>query len=275
MRHLYYRWTIVYISCWENEIFCVTSHCVRFVCYWPCCPCSVLSATVSVSLSVFRVSAIVSVFVFFVSTFVSVSVFCVLFQPSCPCPCSVISHNIRVRVPCFCHRIHVRVLCLNLLIRVRILCSVLRPSCPYPCTVLPAILSVSVFRVLCYQPSCPCSVLADIVSQTVSTSLSSLNVNSPAFRLSFETCQMQNQKSFACYYLKQPKSRFLNPHSAGASSAVIACLAMFRLHGRQASRRSCRDSTAATFYRSEILHSEKLSKLIVCRITQFYNLLNK
>lgn len=143
---------------------------LRELCYQPLCPCFVLSDMCPFSVLL-----------------AMVPVFC------------VISHRVRVRVrvPCFCHRIRIRVFCfshrvcrgfvstivsvsvfcvISHLARVRILCSVFQPSCP-----------------------CPCSVLPDIVSQTVSTSLSSLNLQSPTFRLSFETCQMQKQKSFACY----------------------------------------------------------------------------
>ena len=109
----------------EFHFLCYQPLC-PFLCYWPWCSCSVLSATMS--LSVFRVSAIVSVFVFFVSAFFSVSVFCVIshhvhvlcYQPLCPCPYSVFcvsaimsvslsvffvtSHHVRVHVPCsvFC-----------------------------------------------------------------------------------------------------------------------------------------------------------------------------
>ena len=158
MSRLCFRWTIVYISCCENSISCITNHCVRFLCYWPWCPCSVLSAIVS--LSVFRVS-----------TFVSVS-----------CVISLLVHILLPHiVSIFCvtsHRVHI----------------------------------------LCYLTSCPHSVLPHIVSQTVSTSLSSLNVQSPAFRLLFETCQTQKQKYLhVANYLKQPKSRFLNPHYAAAA----------------------------------------------------------
>jgi hypothetical protein len=183
MKRLYYRWTIVFIFCWENSIFCVTSHCVHVLCYQPLCPCpcSVLLAIKSV--------------------------FC------------VISHCVRVHV-------------------------------------------------LCYWPWCPCPVLSVIVS--VSCVACSRVPNSFPFPIIFKcavysisTCQMQKQKSFACYYLKQPKSRFLNPHYAGASCTVTACHDVFRLHGRQPSRRSCRASAAPTFCSSEIFHFEERSKLNV------------
>jgi len=79
VRHFYHRWTIVYISCWENCIF---------LCYQPFCPFFILLAMVPVFCVIshcVRVSAIVSVFVFFVSTFLFVFVSSVISHrlPSC------------------------------------------------------------------------------------------------------------------------------------------------------------------------------------------------
>ena len=139
MSRLCFRWTIVYISCCENSISCITNHCVRFLCYWPWCPCSVLSAIVS--LSVFRVS-----------TFVSVS-----------CVISLLVHILLPHiVSIFCVTSH----------RVHILCYLTS----YPHSVLPHVVStfcVTSHRVhiLCYLTSCPHSVLPHIVSISCVTSL--------------------------------------------------------------------------------------------------------
>ena len=220
MRHLYCGWTIVYFLLREFDfllpvimsVFCFTGHGAHVLCYQPLCPCPYS--------------------VFFVSTFVSV--FCVSVVMSV-CVYSVVSHCVRVRILCSVCHVRVPVL-LSGVMSVSVYLPSYPCSCslsPCPCSVLPPIVFVSMFQllcsvfqpscscacpvfishrvrvrvlcyqpscpVLCYQPSCPCSVLPAIVSRTVSTSLSSVSVQSPVFRLSFEACQMQKQKSFACY----------------------------------------------------------------------------
>ena len=119
----------------------------------------------------------------------------------------------------------------------------------------------------------PYSVLSAIVSQTVSTYLSSLNLQPSRFCIALKTCKMQKQNVFRAVLtiLMEQKSRFLKPSLRRSLYTDIACIDMFRLHGRQSSRTSCRFSTASTFYRSEVFHSEKLNKLVICRMTTVYN----
>jgi hypothetical protein len=101
------------------------------------------------------------------------------YQPLCPCfvlsgmcPCSVLlamvpvfcvtSHRVRVRVrvPCMLVSVIVSVFVVFVSTIVSVV-TLFQPSCPCAC---------SVFRSSC---PCPCSVLHDIVSQTVSISVSS------------------------------------------------------------------------------------------------------